>query len=149
MNIILNLIADHPYWAAVVAGFGLYGLHLIFSILGMLAVKGWEFLDDKETKLENPYLNFLSHRIYGKDYSTMNSIKRGSIFLHDAHAWLMASPLIISIGLTFANISLLAIVALSVLFTARSGRRVQKRIVSHMSDETIHTKVKKVKKGES
>lgn len=104
-------------------------------IIAQLGVKSLAYIDDAETKA-NPVLK-LFFKLCDNEFYSEEDVFFIAILLFMA----VGIPLL-SAAIFFWNVSVWGILGFAIMYTTRSGRRVQKKLNAHIEDKTMHKKEK-------
>ena len=115
---------------------------IFYSISGIIALLNYAYhwIDDKE--LQASIFSKFICKLTGCTPSH-RSIDNDDLF--GAHMIITTFIIPASIALFFWQIAIWGVLAFGIAFTIRSGRRLQKKLVAHIADLTMHKKQKATK----
>ena len=160
----LNILTEHHVGLAFILGVIFLGVILAILLLGYLWTFAWAYLDDGDSKIKNPAFalfksvtgfypvktwgdtwGFVRNKEYDgrkKAHAQEAGIKVYDDFLisFGIPVLIAASPLITLLAVAFYPVTLTIFTLYSVMFVARSVRRLAKRFTKHTTDPNAHKK---------
>lgn len=162
----LNILTEDNVGLAFILGAVLLGGFIVSLILGWAWTWAWFYLDDGEKKISNPVVAFIIKnqptlyylRGAGSRNYTTNKAYEGKSWMHVPSeycthtSWdqwgrfwklgflLGISPIFTLLAVAFYPVTLTIFTLYSLMFVARSARRLSKKFTSHTVDLNAHKK---------
>lgn len=160
----LNILTEHNVGLALALGGVFLGAILSILIIGYLWTFAWAYLDDGESNIKNPvfalfkritgfypvtwcssggtfgYVRSKEHE--GQDFASARTqgvrVYDGFLMCITVPAIIFLLPLLTLLAVAFYPVTLTIFTLYTLMFVARSGRRLSKKFTSHTIDPNAH-----------